>query len=378
MNFNKDELINVIDNGINGKAVWASTGFQRMEEDGLKIFPSCYTIIGGNPGTGKTAYFHDAFILNAYDIWVKEKKLGKTDIELYWIIYSMERPLIETKLKWIARKIFLDSINDNPTFPLLYDVQFLRGFKKTKVTNEIKERIYKTFDYFEEIMNYVDIHSGRNNPIGIKLDIDKYAATIGTVEKIPFKTKDGIEMYHKVYHKNNPKRITIIGIDHIGKLGGVTIEGKRLTSESRELMGLMSDIASQDMRDFYGFSPVLICQFNRGMENANRFGNETVIPQPSDFKNSSNMMEDSDIAIALFNPYKLGIKEFGGYNLNKLVTKNGANRSRFLTILKNSYGLDDKAYGMVFFGEVGTLKELPRLPQGSDQFINYNDLILNK
>ena len=95
-----------------------------------------------------------------------------------------------------------------------------------------------------------------------------------------------------IYTKRNPRRISIIGLDHIGKLGGCTVEGNFLKPESRELMQLASDIASQEYRDLYGFSPVYVSQFNRGLETANRFGNETIIPQPSDFKNSSNMYED--------------------------------------------------------------------------------------
>ena len=372
MNFNRQELQTIIEDGIAGKAVWASTGMQRMEEDGIKIFPSCYTLIGGNPGTGKTAFFHRAYVLNPYDIWIQQKRRGETDIELYWLIWSMERPFIETKLKWVADKILADSIRMNPKFPIVMDVQFLRGFKKTKVTNEIKELVYETFDYFEEMLTYMDIHSGQMNPTGISKDVEKYALTVGKKEKVEYTTRDNIIKTRTIYIPNNPKRITIIGIDLFGKLKGETVEGMYLKPESRELMQHMSDLCSQTFRDYYHFSPTAVNQFNRNIENANRFGNGDVIPQPSDFKNASNMYEDADVTIALFNPYKLGAKTFAGYDLQRLVNSRGANRSRFGVVLKNSYGLDDKGYAFAFIGETGyiiELKESDKITDGDYDYI---------
>ena len=375
MNYSKEELIDIVEAGISGKSIWASTGMNTMEEDGIRIFPSCFTLIGGNPGTGKSAFFHEAYIHNPYDWWIDKKKKGETDVELYWLLWSMERPLAETKLKWIARKIFIDSFNKNKSKPILWDIQFLKGFKSSKVTEDEKKLVYKTFDYFEEMFDYMEIHCGTANPIGILNDVTKYAETIGSIVKTPYTTKDGITRNTTKYIKKNPNRITIIGIDHIGKIGGCTIEGKYLAPESRELLGKMYDLVSQIFRDRYGFSPVVVSQFNRSLENTNRFGNTPANPQPSDFKNASNGFEDGDIVLALFNPFKLGITSYAGYDLLALRSANGSNRSRMLVTLKNSYGLDDKGYGMAFFGEIGHMMPLPKSDSITEkEYKYYRDL----
>lgn len=367
MNFNRQELINKIEKGQQGKAVYFDVGIDRLDEDNIKLFPSCYTSIGGFPGSGKTAMFHEAYVLKPYANWIELKKKGLTDIELYWLIWSMERPLIETKMKWVARKLFVDTMNTK--YPILLDVPFLNGFKASKVTNEVKEKVYATFDYIEEMFSYIEIKSGQVNPTGIYRAVKDYAETVGKIEKTTYTTKDGLTFSQSTYVKNNPNRITIIGIDHLGKLKGETHEGIYLKPESRELIQKISDYCSQDFRDFYGFSPVVVIQFNRGMENTARFGNGTVIPQPSDFKNSSNPYEDSDVVIALFNPYKMGEKSFNGINLKSLVNKNGANRGRFWVTLKNSYGIDDAIYPLRFIGETGYIDVLPK---------ELNDSVLSK
>ena len=70
----------------------------------------------------------------------------------------------------------------------------------------------------------------------------------------------------------------------------------------------------------------------------------------------------SDTVLALFNPHKIGLEEFptGGYKINKLILPDGENRFRALTVLKNSYGVDDVTYGLGFLGGIGKFAELKK------------------
>jgi hypothetical protein len=360
MNFNTEEVKQVIEDGITGKAVTIPIGFKEMDEDGVSIVPGSFTLIGGFAGSGKSAFFHEGYVLNPYDWWITKKKRQETDLNLYWILFLMERPFIETKLKWIARSLFSKTYAS--ANPLLYDVRFLRGFKERKVTNDEKELVYSTFDYFEEMFEYMEIHSGQTNPTGMYKSVEAYANNNGIVHETPYTTKDGRVNTIKKYIKNDSNLITIVGADHAGKFTGETDSKSKvfMPQESRELLAKVSSYMSQEFRDFYGFTPVLVSQFNRSLESTARFGNGTVIPQPSDFKGSSNMYEDADVALALFNAYKLGMTEFAGYDLTKMVTTTGKNRGRFLVTLKNSYGTDDKGYGLAFFGENGFTKILKK------------------
>ena len=366
MHFNKEDIVEAIEDGIAGKAVFAPIGFTKIQNGGVKIFPACYTVIGGFPGSGKSAFLHEAYIHNPYSWWKEIKDKRENDIELYWIFYSMERPFLELKLKWIARKIFQDTCKTSN--PVLLDVEFLKGFKSYKVTDDLKKLIFGTFDYFEEMFSYIEVYPP-TNATGIYKQVKDYALKVGKIEEIPYTTKDGIEKVRKVYKKNNPKRITIIAEDHLGKVQGETVEGTYLKAESRELIQRISMFNSVEFRDHYGLSTVAVVQFNRNIENASRFGNGVVIPQPSDFKNSSNPYEDADTVLALFNPYKLGMDHFperNGYDLGRLIMPSGENRFRGLTVLKNSYGVDDCTYGLVFLGENGKFSELPKPNEMND------------
>ena len=131
----------------------------------------------------------------------------------------------------------------------------------------------------------------------------------------------------------------------------------------------MSEYNSSEFRDFYGFSPVAVSQFNRGLEETLRRYKSELSPLPSDFKGSGNMYEDSDLALALYNPYKLGEESNLGYPINKFVSSTGYNRYRSCYILKNSYGVDDTAIGYHFIGEVGLMNELPKPNEITDYSI---------
>mgnify|MGYP003608523641 CR=1 FL=1 len=367
MIFDKNELIETIEEGVAGNAVNAPIGFKKLEAGGVKLFPKCYTLIGGFPGSGKSAFLHDAYILNPYEWWKHQKETVGTDLEFYWLLWSMERPLLELKLKWVARRVF--QITKKLKEPILLDVAFLKGFKSSKVTPEIKKIVFDTFDYMEEMFSYIEVKAA-TNPTGVYKEVKNYALKVGTIEETPYVTRDGITKTTKTYKKNNPKRITVIGIDHLGKLNGETVEGVYLKPESRELIQRMSMFCSSEFRDFYGFSPIIVGQFNRNIENSARFGSgkDSVIPQPSDFKNSATPFEDSDTVLALFNPHKIGLDEFptNGYKMNKLILPDGENRFRALTVLKNSYGVDDVTYGLGFLGGIGKFTELKKPSEMKD------------
>jgi replicative DNA helicase len=114
-------------------------------------------------------------------------------------------------------------------------------------------------------------------------------------------------------------------------------------------------------RDFYGYTPVCVSQFNRDISNPIRIKNGDVEPQLEDFKESSTPQEDADVVLALFDPMRYKVNDPSGYNLEKLKDQYGAKYFRSLRLIKNSYGEDDVRIGLGFMGQVGMFKELPRV-----------------
>ena len=75
-----------------------------------------------------------------------------------------------------------------------------------------------------------------------------------------------------------------------------------------------------------------------------------------DFKDTSGTTDASEVVIALFFPYREKIARCEGYPIQNVLKK----KFRLLEILKNRYGDADVNIGLMFYGEVGLFKELPK------------------
>src|SRR5690606_9469737 len=83
----------------------------------------------------------------------------------------------------------------------------------------------------------------------------------------------------------------------------------------------------------------------------------------SDVKDSGNPVQDSDTVIGIINPWKYEIPKYRGYDLTKL-----KGRQRFLNIVKNRDGEADCSLGMLFVGECGYFRELPRKEEITEEY----------
>jgi replicative DNA helicase len=160
-----------------------------------------------------------------------------------------------------------------------------------------------------------------------------------------------------VYEPNDSNTITIVVIDHIGLL--------KLTkdySTKKAAIDKMSD-ELRYARDFFGYTPVVVSQFNRDISSPMRIKNGDVEPQLEDFADSSSTQNDADVVVALFDPMRYKVEDPSGYQLDKLKDEYGAKYFRSLRLIKNSYGEDDVRIGLGFLGQIGMFKELPRLKE---------------
>lgn len=335
----KELLSDDIEKGIRGKNNGVPTGFPILDSNINGIQKSLFTIIGGNSGTGKTAFTDLAYVLNPYEWWMNNK--NNTDVKLKWVYNSMERNTKYKLAKWVCLKLFKDH-------GIIMDVPTMLGWqgKKCEITPELKELIFKTGEYFDEMFNsgVIDMVDGSQNPTGIRNKLIEVAKQGGKLVEIDqFKSK---------YVANDDNLLTVVINDHVGKLSGERgFNDKELLDKHSEYMG--------DCRDRYGFTIIDISQFNRSIGSTDRMKTKSVSPEPDDFKGSGDMYENADIALGLFNPYKFKINDFLGYDIPKFVSKSGENRFRSISIIKNSYGADDIIIGLNFLGENGNFRELP-------------------
>ncbi len=335
----KELLLEDIERGIKGENKGIPTGFPVIDSNTNGLQKSMYHLVGGNSGTGKTSYVDEAYVLNPYAWWLANR--DKTDIKIEWEYNSMERNTKYKLAKWTCLKLFKD-------YKIIMDVPTMLGWsgKKYDITDDIKEKVLKSGTYFDEMFNsgIIRIHDGGENPTGIYNRLNKLASERGQILQV--------NEFTRRYVPNDPNLHIIVINDHIGKLSGErNFTDKELIDKHSQYMGIV--------RDRYGFIIVDISQFNRAIGNLERFKNKDVSPEPDDFKSSGDMYENADLVFALFNPYKIKVNDFLGYDIPKFIAKNGENRFRSISILKNSYGADDIIVGLNFLGENGSFRELP-------------------
>ena len=331
------DLAKEVQNGLDGRNNGIPMGFDRLNRY-IGIRKSIYTLVGGLTGSGKTSFIDDAYVLNPFDWYIS--KANTTDIKLKIIYRSMERSRTYKYAKWVSRKIFMDH-------GMIISVPKLLGWQKEKMTKDEHDLFLTYKDYVEKMKDVITIIDGPENPVGIAKQLKEHAEENGVIHEI--------DKYNRVYEPNDSNTITIVVIDHIGLLKTTKDYPTKKASIDK-----MSD-ELRYARDFYGYTPVVVSQFNRDISSPMRIKNGDVEPQLEDFADSSSTQNDADVVVALFDPMRYKVEDPSGYQLDKLKDEYGAKYFRSLRLIKNSYGEDDVRIGLGFLGQIGMFKELPRL-----------------
>jgi len=337
-----DLLRDEVAKGLADKNGGIPMGFDRLNNY-IGIRKGIYTLVGGLTGSGKTSFVDDAYVLNPFD-WTLSPEGKKSGIKIKFWYRSMERNRTYKYAKWVSRKIFTDQ-------GILIPVPKLLGWKD-KLTHDEHDLFLTYEDYIKEMEESITIFDGPENPVGIAKDLKKFAESKGKIEQL--------DEYNKIYIPNDPNEINIIVVDHIGLLKTT----KDLPNKKATIDKMSNEL--RFARDFYGFSPVVVSQFNRDISNPLRLKNGDVEPQLDDFKDSSGPSEDADVVLALFDPMRYKVPDPSGYNLDKLVDEYGNKYYRSLRLIKNSYGADDVRIGLGFCGQIGMFKELNRKKDMTD------------
>ncbi len=319
----------------------------------ISITKSMYILLGGMPGSGKTAIVDSVFLLDLYDWWTKNK--DTTKVRPYWIYRSMERNQVYKRAKWLAYKMFKDH-------KILIDVPTIFNWpnKMYDLTPGLIKLMDSYDEYFDQLFEeFVQIISGPENPTGIYKHVWAYFTKPENGELL-YKEVDSLDdngnkIKKKIiagYNSKKPNVITFHITDHIGKISGERgFNDKQILDKHSEYMG--------HCRDLFGLVPIDISQLNRNVEDTYRNVKTEIDVMPQDFKGSADIYENADIAIGMLNPYKLSAMNFAGYDIPKFVSEAGHNRYRSMKLLKNSYGVDDVRISYLFLGENGIMKELP-------------------
>jgi hypothetical protein len=329
-----EQLKQEVQLGLDGRNGGIPMGFDRLNWY-IGIRKSMYFLVGGLTGSGKTSFIDDAFVLNPFDWYISQ---ADPRIKLRIIYRSMERTRVYKLAKWVSRKIFLDH-------GIIIPVTKLLGW--TDRMNHDEHDLFLMYeDYMGRMDDVITIIDGPENPVGIAKELKAHALQHGKIEQV--------DEFNKRYFPNNEREITLVIIDHIGLL-----KTTKDQTTKKQAIDKMSD-ELRYARDFYGYTPVVVSQFNRDISNPIRIKNGDVEPQLEDFAESSSTQNDADVVLALFDPMRYKVADPSGYDLEKLKDEYGGKYFRSLRLIKNSYGEDDVRIGLGFMGQIGMFKELPR------------------
>jgi len=335
-----EQLKQEVQLGLEGRNGGIPMGFDRLNRY-IGIRKSMYFLVGGLTGSGKTSFIDDAFVLNPFDWYISQ---ADPRIKLRIIYRSMERTRVYKLAKWVSRKIFLDH-------GIIIPVTKLLGWTD-KMNHDEHDLFLMYEDYMGRMDEVITIIDGPENPVGIAKELKAHALQHGKIEQV--------DEFNKRYFPNNDREITMVIVDHIGLL-----KTTKDQTTKKQAIDKMSD-ELRYARDFYGYTPVVVSQFNRDISNPIRIKNGDVEPQLEDFAESSQTQNDADVVLALFDPMRYKVADPSGYNLDKLKDEYGGKYFRSLRLIKNSYGEDDVRIGLGFMGQIGMFKELPRRKDMTD------------
>jgi replicative DNA helicase len=319
-----NNVIGMIDDGMEGKNRGLPHGFDRFRRVVPNIQKGTYYCIGGETGSGKTAFTDHAFLYSPYD-YIQDK----TIISLKVLYFSLEIDYNIKLAKGICRKLYIDHDIDISTNELLS-----RG--NYKIPSHVRKLVDEYKEYFEAMEDIVDIYDESYTPDQIINIVKTYLKANGK-----FRNNAKGEV---VYYPNDPNRYTIVIMDHVGLISSPN-KKQAIDAVSKALIYY---------RNKCGIIPVMVSQFNRSISSSDRFKIERVEPQLSDFKDTSSTQEDANVVLGLFAPYRYKLAEYRKYNINNL-----KGEFRGLHVLKNRDGDDNAMVGLKFKGKSGYFEEYP-------------------
>jgi len=298
--------------------------------------------VAAGPKVGKTTWVDYSFVLVPAEYYMAELLKGNPqELEVEWIYFSYEISRVKKEFKYVtffmARDYGITTFDwKNEVYELTPnylegrmrdndDQRIIPSEEHQRIILEIyKQKIIPLFGEYNEkgvrikkgLINFIEY---RENPTGLRNYIGDYSSKNGTWNKTKYwvtigKDGDGQPIKEQREKReswipHNPKKFTIIILDHLRKLKEERGYSKKQTVDKM--------IEYQvEFRNWCGFTFVDIIHLNRGMSDVQRlkYNKEFLYPTGDDIKETGNLSEEADYIYTMMNPNddKYGLdKHFG-------------------------------------------------------------------
>lgn len=344
------ELKQRVQDGLEGKFEGLSNGLTRCNKFLFGIQRKTYTLLGGQSGTFKTTLL-DYMVSSA----IKDATDSNVKLDVFY--YSYEIDELSKKCNWLASIIYRK-------YGVEISPEKIKGLGDFRLSNEELSIVDTEIPIVDEMFNKINFSFRPLNPTGLYYQLWKHGESNGKFEYENYTDNDG-NVKKKIckYIPNNPDSYTLVCIDH------AALTSKERGFTTKETLDKLSEYIIE-LRNMFGFSFIILQQFNQGMSSVDRqkFKGVDLSPQQSDFKDSTNLYQDADIVLGLMSPYKLDIDESLGYDITKLKSN-----MVMLKIIKNRLSKDNIAIGLLVNPRAGGFEELPPISEMTDS--KYEELI---
>lgn len=339
-----------IDNGLINTV---PSPFLRFSNDFIGFEPSTYYVVTSYTKGGKSQFVSFLLFESLLYCYYNEKNTQVSLKVLYFPLEETPTRITIRMYSWLLNRLF--GIRVSPS--VLRSVS-----KEHPLTEEVLEKLKDPV--FQDIAHYIMDHivfSAERNPTGIWKFCKKYAESHGKtlMKKSGFKV-DGVEKEVKdKYVPDNPNEYVMVLIDTINLIDSEK-DASRLMMTKKQAIDKMSEYLAMDLRNFYGYSPIVIQQQNVENESIDSVKMGRTRPSIAGLGDSKYTGRDCNIALGIFSPFKFGLDTYLPdstgiqYDIRKL-----RDNFRTLEVLINRDGGTGGIIGLYFDGATTTWKELP-------------------
>lgn len=328
MDYIKDFIDNV-NNGKKGKNVGISTGLNKLDNLIYGIQKKYLYLIGSDSGAGKSSFVIDIFLYNLF----KNNKNNKIEILLY--SFEMDVNVIFAKLS---------SLYIYDTYHVVINYGDILSLS-SPINDLYYSYVLNSVEWIKTIVNHITIYDKPLSPTAIYGTCKEWLSKFGEFIRLGEHKEDYIEKDSDIYK--------IVIIDHLGLISG--------PESKKQKMDTVSDYFIY-FRNKCKITGVFIQQLNRNSKSVERKTNGYELLDNADLSDSSVPAQAAETILLLYYPYREKIPRVEGYPIQNVLK----HKFRLLQCTKNRFGQADKNIGLIFHGEMGLFKELPKPEDISD------------
>jgi len=323
--------------------------FPRLSEYLPGMFKGSINTLMAPTGVGKTKAAKYFTVLMPHMI---KKQLPKFDYHtIYFALEESKEEFIDNLFIYLLKMRYNISI----------DYATLNSYTNKAPSAEVFKRMEECREEVNEILSNTTIYDSIHNPTGLYNACKDYADANGehVYKKVNFSK-------HRIYDKYIPSnnKFVIVVVDHISLLESEYSSKQKKTLSKAESMALWSsEYCLKKITKHWNWIVWNVQQTTMTGDDTFNKKNNTLEPTMADAANNKEILRDSKVILALYDPNKHEINRHNGYVIN--AGGNGLkNNYRSLEVLKNRYGQSNITLGLYMDGATGIFKELPPVGSG--------------